>query len=139
MKKLAIILGILALVKGAIIIGLLYTEDSKEVEYNKDSKWGKDVKPPARYKEFCNRTGFEWDITYQSEYMLGNTVEDWKVDENGDSILNNIFIVQVSSDDSELSDMEKSKIKRGREIAKEQWDRIKENGNGESVKQYSGE
>ena len=71
--------------------------------------------------------------------MLGNTVEDWKVDENGDSILNNIFIVQVSSDDSELSDMEKSKIKRGREIAKEQWDRIKENGNGESVKQYSGE
>ena len=35
--------------------------------------------------------------------------------------------------------MEKSKIKRGREIAKEQWDRIKENGNGESVKQYSGE
>lgn len=128
MRKLAIILGVL------FIVGCSNSSDNSS-----NKEWGKNLKPPTKYKEFCDRTGFEWDLTYQTEYMMGNIKEWWEVDENGDSILTMIHVHKVWTDDSELDEMEKSKIERGREIAKEQWESIKASGKGESVRKYSGE
>lgn len=127
---------------------LLYNNYIVSNEENKvgrsSKKWG-DMSPPSRYAEYCKRTGLQWNVSWQSDYRNGDLKEDWELNENGDSILTMLHYHKVWSDDSELSPMELSRINRGREIAKEQWSRIKqktESGEINSKKKlfrYSGE
>jgi len=146
MRKVVIILGVFliaAVISSGVLIDVVLPKFADK-EQTSDKKWG-ESDPPARYADYCKEKGIRWTKGWQTNYMNGDLREVWKVNENGDSVLTMLHYHKVWTNDSELSDMEKSKIERGREMSKEQWSRIKDKvESGElkpkkDVMKYSGE
>lgn len=72
------------------------------------------MKPPAKYKEVCEKNEFQWNIKYQTEMMNGNIQELWKTDSLGNKYLKTIDITRKGS----FTEQE-------RKMADEQWERIR--------------
>lgn len=99
----------------------------------KTRRW-EDMDPPARYADYCKRKELQWTISWQTDFRNGDLKEVWEVNEKGDSILTRLYYSKIWSDDSELNYIERSKLKRQRELAKEQWSEIIEKAKSEKIK-----
>ncbi len=53
---------------------VLIRERAESILKEGKKKWG-DMKPPAKYKEFCEKNEFQWNIKYQTEMMNRNIQE----------------------------------------------------------------
>ena len=91
----------------------------------KKRRW-EDMDPPAKYAEYCKRKDLQWTIGWQSCYMKGDLLELWEVNEKGDSILDNLIYRERWGDKSDLSSLDSARLERSRQLADEQWARIRE-------------
>ena len=117
MKRIHLILLVLAIAGVSKLLYVEYVvlprERAERILREGKKKWG-DMKPPAEYKEFCEKNKFQWNIKYQTEMMNGNIQELWKTDSLGNKYLKTIYIARKGG----FTEQE-------RKMADEQWERIR--------------
>ena len=117
MKRIHLILLVLVIAGVSKLLYVEYVELPREraehILKEGKKKWG-DMKPPAKYKEFCEKNEFQWNIKYQTEMMNGNIQELWKTDSLGNKYLKTIYIARKGG----FTEQE-------RKMADEQWQRIR--------------